>query len=235
MSSLSPSGLERVAPRELESQPGQLLGRALRRARHGRFTVAQLSERSGVSAGLIGLIERGKGNPAINTIGAIATALDVPLHALIEAAMRGTLAPGDDPPLADAAQPPVGPAAIGPEVFGPGPGAASAGAATVGTALATVGSGAEIIDPAAEGSASAHAGWESSIVLGSGQEARVQVLEGMLEMTLRDAAPPALPSYGSERRLSVDVAIRAAVPGLAAVVSEPYRGSPSGSDDVVRR
>lgn len=78
-------------PARDSATPGRLVGQVVREARRGRFTLATLSERSGVSIALLSLIERGQGNPSINTLAAISGALDMPLPALIEAA----LAPGD--------------------------------------------------------------------------------------------------------------------------------------------
>lgn len=55
------------------------LGATLRARRSGRFTVEELSARSGVSAGLISQIERGIGNPSFATLLRLANALDVPM------------------------------------------------------------------------------------------------------------------------------------------------------------
>lgn len=55
------------------------LGATLRTRRSGRFTVEELSSRSGVSAGLISQIERGIGNPSFATLLRLANALDVPM------------------------------------------------------------------------------------------------------------------------------------------------------------
>jgi quercetin dioxygenase-like cupin family protein len=55
------------------------LGATLKARRSGRFTVEELSARSGVSAGLISQIERGIGNPSFATLLRLANALDVPM------------------------------------------------------------------------------------------------------------------------------------------------------------
>ncbi|MGV9295653.1 MULTISPECIES: helix-turn-helix domain-containing protein [Amycolatopsis] len=55
------------------------LGATLRARRSGRFTVEELSARSGVSAGLISQIERGIGNPSFATLLRLANALEVPM------------------------------------------------------------------------------------------------------------------------------------------------------------
>ncbi|AUI53228.1 hypothetical protein AC20117_06735 [Arthrobacter crystallopoietes] len=50
--------------------------------RAGRFTVEELAERAGVSAGLISQIERGIGNPSFVTLHRLANSLDLPLASL---------------------------------------------------------------------------------------------------------------------------------------------------------
>jgi transcriptional regulator with XRE-family HTH domain len=60
------------------------LGEVLRARRRGRFTVEELSERAGVSSGLISQIERGKGNPSFKTMQKLAAALELPLGALFQ-------------------------------------------------------------------------------------------------------------------------------------------------------
>ena len=60
------------------------LGAAIRLERHRRgMSLATLSERSGVSFGLISGLERGRGNPSFRSIGRLAVALDVPLAKLL--------------------------------------------------------------------------------------------------------------------------------------------------------
>lgn len=58
------------------------LGATLKENRVGRFTVEQLAEHAGVSAGLISQIERGIGNPAFATLNRLAHSLDLPLSKL---------------------------------------------------------------------------------------------------------------------------------------------------------
>jgi transcriptional regulator with XRE-family HTH domain len=58
------------------------LGAQLREHRTGRFTVEELAERAGVSAGLISQIERGIGNPSFATLLRLANSLDVPLASM---------------------------------------------------------------------------------------------------------------------------------------------------------
>jgi quercetin dioxygenase-like cupin family protein len=55
------------------------LGATLKARRTGRFTVEDLSTKSGVSAGLISQIERGIGNPSFATLLRLAHALDLPM------------------------------------------------------------------------------------------------------------------------------------------------------------
>ncbi|MDQ4214634.1 XRE family transcriptional regulator [Microbacterium capsulatum] len=58
------------------------LGAQLREQRTGRFTVEELAERAGVSAGLISQIERGIGNPSFATLLRLASSLDLPLASM---------------------------------------------------------------------------------------------------------------------------------------------------------
>lgn len=62
------------------------LGAEIRRARMGRFTVQELAARAGISVGLLSQIERGLGNPSFKTLQKIATALDLRIGQLVEAA-----------------------------------------------------------------------------------------------------------------------------------------------------
>src|SRR5579863_1958954 len=55
------------------------LGELLKGARVGRFTIEQLAERSGVSAGRISQMERGLGNPSFATLSKVAAALEIPI------------------------------------------------------------------------------------------------------------------------------------------------------------
>lgn len=58
------------------------LGAQLREHRTGRFTVEELAERAGVSAGLISQIERGIGNPSFATLLRLAKSLELPLASM---------------------------------------------------------------------------------------------------------------------------------------------------------
>ncbi|MBN9157757.1 MULTISPECIES: cupin domain-containing protein [unclassified Microbacterium] len=58
------------------------LGAQLREQRTGRYTVEELAERAGVSAGLISQIERGIGNPSFATLLRLANSLDLPLASM---------------------------------------------------------------------------------------------------------------------------------------------------------
>lgn len=60
------------------------MGHRIRSARLGRLSVKQLAGVSGVSAGLISEIERGKGNPSFKTLHAIAMALELRIGDLID-------------------------------------------------------------------------------------------------------------------------------------------------------
>ncbi|MFD1211865.1 cupin domain-containing protein [Arthrobacter sp. GCM10027362] len=58
------------------------LGAMIKNQRLGRFTVEELAERAGVSAGLISQIERGIGNPSFATLLRLANSLDLPLASM---------------------------------------------------------------------------------------------------------------------------------------------------------
>jgi transcriptional regulator with XRE-family HTH domain len=58
------------------------LGAMLKEQRAGRFTVEELADRAGVSAGLISQIERGIGNPSFATLLRLANSLGVPLASM---------------------------------------------------------------------------------------------------------------------------------------------------------
>ena len=55
------------------------IGATIREQRVGRFTVEELADRAGVSAGLISQIERGIGNPSFATLLRLASSLGLPL------------------------------------------------------------------------------------------------------------------------------------------------------------
>jgi len=73
------------------------LGDVIRAQRKGRFTVDQLSERAGVSSGLISQIERGKGNPSFKTMQRLAAALELPIGALFQNGAPPTAGVPSDP------------------------------------------------------------------------------------------------------------------------------------------
>jgi transcriptional regulator with XRE-family HTH domain len=79
------SGVERSRNGKPQEQIRLLrLGQVIRARRKGRFTVEELSEKAGVSSGLISQIERGKGNPSFKTIQRLAAALEMPISALFQ-------------------------------------------------------------------------------------------------------------------------------------------------------
>jgi transcriptional regulator with XRE-family HTH domain len=143
---------------EASARPSVALGKAIRRARADRYTLAQLSARSGVSAGLLSLIERGRGNPSINTLGAIAGALGVSLPELV----------------ADAIDTQGGPEAL-----------VATLQPVAGTVVETSAPTGDWRDGTDEQDRSGRA-WRSSMVLRGGEEAHVRVLDGTLELTLHD-------------------------------------------------
>lgn len=182
---------------EQPSRPSAGIGAVIRRQRAGRYTLAELAQRSGVSSGLLSLIERGRGNPSIETLQRIAAALDLAVVDLLATAEAET-APDErrTPPeqavvLADAM------------VEDPFGGPASA---------------AESFRPAA-------AGWQTSMILGRGQEARVRVLDGSLELFLRDAQAP-LEGAGRRPALAVDLELRTPADADAGILDLPPADDP---------
>ncbi len=91
-----------ATPPAAESQPVRLaaaaiaaaaaLGSVVHTARSGRYTLAALAVRAGISTGLLSLIERGGGNPSFTTLVRLATALDMEPAALVAAATAGATA-----------------------------------------------------------------------------------------------------------------------------------------------
>ncbi len=75
--------------------------------RKGRLTVEELSEKAGVSSGLISQIERGKGNPSFKTMQRLAAALELPISALF----LDVVSPLIDAPI-EAATPSLGQAEL---------------------------------------------------------------------------------------------------------------------------
>jgi len=174
-------------------RPSVALGLAVRRARTGRYTLAQLSQQSGVSAGLLSLIERGRGNPSINTLGSIAEALGVSLPELVADAMDASA--GRDALVA---------------TLRSAPGDVIEGRATL---EAMDGDSATITRVSGPR-------WRTSMMLRGGQEARVRVLDGTLELTLHDRTAQFGKGPLAERPLSVDLSLRAAT-GTAALEIPP--------------
>lgn len=180
--------IEPEDPRRPDARPSVALGAAVRRLRRGRFTLAQLAERSGVSVGLLSLIERGRGNPSINTLASIADALEVSLPDLVAAAVEEA--------------------------------SSSDGTALVvtlsdtdadGSALARLGPASGVVVGGPADAAAAEPGWDSRMLLQGGQEARVRVLDGTLELALRDRT--AIADAAAGHPLSVDLSLRATPPG----------------------
>ncbi|MCW2764249.1 MAG: Transcriptional regulator, family [Nocardioides sp.] len=80
-------------PADLVGQVGQVISRE--RAIRG-FTIAELAGRAGMSAGLLSQLERGIGNPSIDTAAKIAGALNVPIGTFFVGARQadGVVHPG---------------------------------------------------------------------------------------------------------------------------------------------
>jgi transcriptional regulator with XRE-family HTH domain len=72
--------------REVSDQLVQV-GKMLRRARRGRFTVEELASQASVSSGLISQIERGQGNPSFATLQKLAGALGLSLASIFSEPM----------------------------------------------------------------------------------------------------------------------------------------------------
>jgi transcriptional regulator with XRE-family HTH domain len=184
-----------VAHSEQPSRPSAGIGAVIRRNRASRFTLAELAQRSGVSSGLLSLIERGRGNPSIETLRRIATALDLAVVDLLAAA-EGVTAPVDDGARSRAVVPMDDRAA-------------------------------DVLDRPTGAAESTHqpaGGWRTSMILGRGQEARVRVLHGSLELLLRDAHVP-LEGVAERPPLAVDLELR--TPGDA---DAPVLGLPPADD-----
>jgi transcriptional regulator with XRE-family HTH domain len=171
----------RPADQDVPFAEGIALGSAIRRARAGKFTLAQLSERSGISVGLLSLIERGRGNPSFKTMGRIASALGVPILDLVAQAVEPETA------------------------FSSIPADRVGGSAGRSSMLAT--RSAAVVRAEDEGDGPL--GWQTSMILRSGQEARVHVLDGALEVRMRDRTGDEAAVGEEERRLSVDISVRA--------------------------
>lgn len=66
-----------------DAPPIATIGRRLREAREGRYTVRELAAAAGVSAGSISEIERGRGNPSFQTLFRVSQALGLQVGDLI--------------------------------------------------------------------------------------------------------------------------------------------------------
>ena len=178
---------------EQPPRPSAAIGAVIRRQRAGRYTLAELAQRSGVSSGLLSLIERGRGNPSIETLQRIAAALDLAVVELLAPA-DGVAAAGPDAALSEYA------VVLAADANGGPPGTA------------------ESIRPAL-------AGWQTSMILGRGQEARVRVLDGSLELFLRDAQAP-LEDGGRQSALAVDLELRTSSDADVSILELPPADDP---------
>jgi transcriptional regulator with XRE-family HTH domain len=160
------------------------VGAAIRQARAGRYSLAGLARRSGTSVGILGLIERGQGNPSFETLARIADALEVPLASLIEggtgaanrrpSTLRGSILRG---PWEDGGELPAQDVA------------------------SSTSDGVTVLRP---GSPTV---WRDSMILRPGQEAVVLVRAGTVELTLRDRSEEYVADE-AEEPLSVDISVR---------------------------
>lgn len=67
------------------------LARVIKDARKGRYTLAELSRRSGISVGMLSLIETGRGNPSYVSLVKLSRALGLPFSAFYS----GDTTPGE--------------------------------------------------------------------------------------------------------------------------------------------
>jgi transcriptional regulator with XRE-family HTH domain len=74
-------GLNSVADQLPRSAQTAHLARVIRSARQGRFTLSELSRRSGISVGMLSMIETGRGNPSYVSLVKLSRALGVPFSA----------------------------------------------------------------------------------------------------------------------------------------------------------
>jgi DNA-binding XRE family transcriptional regulator len=163
------------------------IGAVIRRARAGRYTLAQLARRAGVSSGLLSLIERGLGNPSLETLRRIAGALDLEVVELIAEA-DGAVAPNAGLVRLDA------------------------------SSVVPTGGSAFLDGPARDGEGG---GWQSSMVVTRGQEVRVRVLEGSLEMRMRELDGAVAVTGAQPPQLTVDIELRRSHDAEPAVVEIP--------------
>lgn len=78
-----PEGGSKAAAGQLTRWLGQVI--AAERAQRG-LTVAELARRAGISAGLVSQLERGLGNPSLETVANLARALGVPIGSFFSGA-----------------------------------------------------------------------------------------------------------------------------------------------------
>lgn len=160
------------------------VGAAIRRARTGRYSLAELARRSRTSVGVLSLIERGKGNPSFETLARVADALGMSLASLIEG---GTGAANHDPGVLRGSVLPGTWTDRG-ELLADLSGSSSTDGVTV-------------LRPAAP------VVWRDSMILRPGQEAVVLVHAGIVELTLRDRSDDFEADEPGEP-LSVDISVR---------------------------
>jgi len=174
-----------VAERAHAPRLSASLGVAIRQARAGRYSLAELARRSRTSVGILSLIERGQGNPSFETLARIADALGIPLASLIEggagaasrqpSALRGSIVQG---PRDDGGEVPA-----------------------QDVADRSTADGVTVLRP---GSPTM---WRDSMILRPGQEAVVLVRAGTVELTLRDRSEEYEANEAGEP-LSVDISVR---------------------------
>lgn len=74
-----------------EIKPANLIANAVRRERErSRLSLSALADKSGLAKSTLSQLEAGKGNPSIETLWAIATALEVPFSFLFENTMASS-------------------------------------------------------------------------------------------------------------------------------------------------
>jgi transcriptional regulator with XRE-family HTH domain len=159
------------------------VGAAIRQARAGRYSLAELARRSRTSVGILSLIERGQGNPSFETLVRIADALEVSLTSLIEGGAGG----------ADGGPAPRGPV-LKSQWDDPGESLAQD------VAVSSTAEGVTVLRPRSP------TGWRDAMILRSGQGADVLVHSGTVELILRDRSA----DYEADRAgqpLSVDISV----------------------------
>ena len=166
-------------------RPSASVGAAIRQARAGQYSLAELARRSRTSVGILSLIERGQGNPSFETLARIADALGVSLAGLIEGETGGA----HRRPSAVQGSILRSPRGDGGEF--PAPNVAGRSTAE----------GVAVLRPGSP------APWRDSMILRSGQEAVVLVRAGAVELDLRDRSDECEADEAGET-LSVDISVR---------------------------